>query len=279
MTTPIEDAVARHYTSGGLLHRIEDGLRALGVDPDAPAAADLKPADEFHTGGVQATDMLLAHLDAPPASARVLDIGSGLGGPARDIATRYGAFVDGVDLTPEFVETATALSTRTGLGERTRFRVGSALALPFEDASFDLALLMHVGMNVEDKPALFREARRVLRPGATFAVFDVMRGANGEPLAFPLPWAGEPGTSFVAAPDAYRNAAAAAGFALVSETDRSAFALDYFAKVRAAIEANGLPPLGIHLMMGPSAGDKIANYVQNVANGRAAPVEMIFRVH
>jgi ubiquinone/menaquinone biosynthesis C-methylase UbiE len=219
--------------------------------------------------------MLLAHLEATQG-ARVLDIGSGLGGPARDVALRYGATVDGVDLTPEFVDAATELSRRVGLGGVTRFVVGSATALPAEDGVYDMALLMHVGMNVADKTVLMAEARRALKRGALFGVFDVMQGPNAEPLAFPLPWAAAPGMSFVAPPEVYREAAETAGFELVSETDRSAFALDFFARKRAEIEQTGVPPLGIHLMMGPTAGEKIENYVANVATGRAAPTEMIF---
>lgn len=273
----LQTEVARHYSNGDLLARIEEGLAALGVDPDAPRAEDLKAVDEFHTGGAAATDMLLAHLEAP-RGARILDIGSGLGGPARDVALRYAATVDGVDLTPDFVAIATELSRRTGLAEVTRFMPGSATALPPDDEAYDMALLMHVGMNVADKTALMAEARRALRPGALFGVFDVMRGAHGEPLAFPLPWAESALTSFVALPKTYREAAEAEGFELVSHVDRSSFALEFFAKKRREMAERGVPPpLGIHLLMGPTAKEKIENYVANITTGRVAPTEMVFR--
>ena len=149
---------------------------------------------------------LLDPLGLAPGVA-ALDIGCGIGGTARTLAARYGARVEGIDLTPEFVAVAEALSRLAGV-EGVAFRTGSATALPFEAARFDLATMLHVGMNVADKAALFAEAARVLRPGGRFAVFDVMRVGPGE-IAYPMPWAGSPDISFVETPDAY--AALAAG--------------------------------------------------------------------
>jgi ubiquinone/menaquinone biosynthesis C-methylase UbiE len=166
---PVEEVIARHYTSGNLLERIRRGLAAMGCDPDNPGIDDLKPVDEFHIGGVEATRDLLAQIGLGPASA-LLDLGSGLGGPARFIAASTGCHVTGIDLTEEFVATATALSGLTGLAGRTSFVTGSALDLPFAVASFDAATLIHVGMNLPDKPALFAGVARALRPGGTFAV-------------------------------------------------------------------------------------------------------------
>lgn len=170
----LEVGVARHDGSHDVLARIRTGLSALGHDPDNIAPEVLGPVDEFHIGGAQATADLLAKLDLR-ADLDVLDIGSGVGGPARTIARTYGCRVAGVDLTPHFVETSRALSAMAGMADRVRFDVGSALALPFPDRSFDAALLLHVGMNVPDKSLLFRETRRVLRDGGTFAIYDVMR--------------------------------------------------------------------------------------------------------
>lgn len=272
----VDGDIARHYGRGGLLDRITAGLAALGVDPANASPADLDPVDEFHIGGLAATEELAARLDLP-AGARVLDLGSGLGGPARRVALSAGATVEGVDLTPEFVSVATALSEMVGLADRTSFHAASALETPFSDESFDAALLIHVGMNIPDKPALMREARRVLKPGGIFAVYDVMRTGAGD-LAFPVPWAETPATSFVAAPEDYRAAAVAAGFAVEAERDRRDFALDFFARQKARIAAaGGPPPLGLHLLMGETAAPKIANMIANIESGLIAPVEMILR--
>lgn len=272
-----ENPVETHYTTGSLLERIRQGLREAGVDPDRPGAADLKPVDEFHVGGVAATEALLDQVPLAPGMA-VLDIGSGIGGTARFIAGRTGASVIGVDLTREFVETATALTALVGMADRVSFREASALDMPFGDASFDAATLIHVGMNIEDKLGLMAEAARVLRPGGRFVVYEVMRTGEGD-LAFPVPWSTVPETSFVAPPDEYRAAAEAAGFGVVAERNRREFALEFFTRMRARIAEHGLPPLGIHLFMGDDMRQKmIGNMLANIEAGRIAPVEMILRL-
>lgn len=275
MTLDVEHRVAGHYTTGGLTDRIVGALRTLGVDPENAAPSDLKAADEFHTGGLEATDALLQRLRID-ADTDVLDIGSGIGGPARLLADRFGCRATGVDLTPEFVEAARALTDMVGLADRVEFHLGSGLDLPVADNSADLALLLHVGMNIADKAGLFAEAARALRPGGIFAVFDVMAGDSDEALHFPLPWSTGPETSFVDAPQTYLSAAADAGFSIVSQTDRSDFARDFFQRVFARLAEDGPSPLGIHLMMGETAGEKLQNYVANLEAGRIAPVEMIF---
>jgi SAM-dependent methyltransferase len=274
---PIEDEVARHYTTGSLLERIQQGLTAMGCDPDRPALDDLKPVDEFHIGGVEATRDLLGQMDLG-AETRLLDLGSGLGGPARFIASTVGCHVTGIDLTEEFVATAIALSEMTGLSERTSFVQGSALDLPFKADSFDAATLIHVGMNLPDKAALFAGAARVLRPGGVFAVYDVMRTSPGD-LAYPVPWAETAATDFSVPPADYRAAAEAAGFAAAPERGRRAFALEFFAAQRAALQARGgPPPLGIHLLTGATGREKMQNMTANIETGRIAPTEMIFRL-
>ncbi len=273
----IEATVTEHYTTGGLYDRVRSALRELGVDPDNATADDLKACDEFHTGGKAATDALLEFLTVTP-NTRVLDIGSGIGGPARLFASRFGCAATGVDLTQEYVETATDLSRMVGLADKTTFLQGSALDLPVEDGSADLALLFHVGMNIEDKATLMRQAYRVLAPGGRFAIFDVMRGPDAaSELLFPLPWSSVAETSFVTPPETYKSTAADAGFSLIHERDRTQFTKDFFAEAFRMAAAEGPPKIGIHLMMGATAGDKIQNYVKNVDAGRIGPVEMIFQ--
>ena len=271
----IEIQVARHYGNADLTDRVKNALRKLGIDPENATPDDLKAGDEFHTGGVLATDHLFEQLEITP-EMRVLDVGSGIGGTARYIADRYGAHVVGVDLTPDFVTTARALSAMVGLSDRTEFHVGSALDMPVGDAQLDLAVLMHVGMNIADKHALLAEIAAKLKPGGTFALFEVMQGEDPAPLEFPLPWSGDSDTSFLAPPSEYRAAAEAAGLVLGAEEDRSAFAIEFFRKALAKAAAEGPAPLGIHLMMGETARQKLQNYLKNLEAGRTRPVEMIF---
>ncbi len=271
----LEGAVTRHYGSYDVLDRIRAGLTAMGIDLQQVRPEQLKAVDEFHIGGAEATSALLDRLEIRPDTA-VLDIGAGIGGPARMIALRYGCKVTGIDLTPDFVEAARALSDMVGLGDRVRFEIGSATALPFADRSFDLALLLHVGMNIPDKAGVFREARRVLRDGGTFAIYEVMRVGEGE-LSFPVPWAETPDLSALDRPEAYRTAAKSAGFALVEEEDRRAIALDFFARLQAQISGTAPAPLGLHNLMGPTVKEKSANMIAALRAGTIAPVQMIFR--
>src|SRR5262249_19214206 len=157
---------------------------------------------EFHIGGRQATIDFAAELGAAHGAA-LLDIGSGLGGASRYFAHVLGCRVTGIDLTAEYVRVADALSARTGLGKLGSYRQGSALALPFEPGTFDGAYMLHVGMNIADKAALFAEVRRVCKPRGLFGIYDVMRERDGD-LAFPVPWAMSPETSFVESAATYR---------------------------------------------------------------------------
>lgn len=267
-------ALERHYTQGRLIQAITDGLAALGKTPQAVTVDDLGPVDEFHIGGRQATEALMEQLDLAREHA-VLDIGSGLGGAARFVAGRYGCRVTGIDLTAEYVETARTLSEWTGLGGRLRFYHGGALAMPFGDGHFDRAYMLHVGMNVPDKPALFAEVARVLKPGGAFGIYDVMRTGEGA-LTFPVPWAATPEISALASVETYRTALRAACFVLRAERDRRQFALEFFEALRARMARAGAPaPLGLHLLMGADAPAKIVNMIANIRAGSIAPVELI----
>ncbi len=273
-TMTSNDEIQNHYSHGSLLDQIRDGLTKKGITPEEVTIDDLGPVDEFHIGGRAATAHFLDQLGMT-ASHRVLDIGCGLGGPARFVAQTYGAQVVGIDLTQEYVETGRVLNDWVGLSDRVELHHGSAMSLPIEDGVLDGAYMMHVGMNIEDKAGLFAEVARVLKPGAPFGVFDVMT-TNDEALVFPVPWSTTPDTSWVETPDVYRQAFEASGFDVTTEANRHDFAMAFFAKLRAAQEAaDGPPPLGLHLVMQKSTGVKIPNMVANLAAGRIAPIEMI----
>jgi ubiquinone/menaquinone biosynthesis C-methylase UbiE len=276
MDSDIERRVARHYARSDLEAAILDALVASGKDPDRLAPDDLAPVDEFHAGGRQATVDLAAQMGVTPGM-HLLDIGSGIGGPSRYFAAAHGCRVTGIDLTEDYVRTAGALARRVGLADRVQYRQASALALPFAAGTFDGATMMHVGMNIEDKPALFAEARRVLRPGAVFAVYDIMRTGEGA-LDFPVHWAATPETSFVSDAAEYRRALEAAGFEIRGERDRGAFALQSLREAQArAAEDGGPPPLGIHILMKVDVAQKLANVFRNLERGLIAPVELLCR--
>jgi SAM-dependent methyltransferase len=274
----IERRVAQHYAQRDLERTILDALVAAGKDPNQLAPIDLAPIDEFHTGGREATSEVAAQLDFAP-EAHILDVGCGIGGTARFFAAQYGCRVTGIDITEDFVRTAEALTQRVGLGERVTYRHASALALPFDPQTFDGAYMMHVGMNIEDKPALFAEVRRVLKKGAAFGIYDVMRTGKGDP-DFPLPCALTSETSFIVGAADYRRELAAAGFEITHERDRLDVARAFFRQEMAhAGNGAGPPPLGIHILLKHDAPRIFANVVRQFDKGVLAPVELICRAH
>lgn len=271
----IEERVASHYTHGSLEQAILEALRRSGKDIDRLHASDLRGVDEFHLGWHVATLELVHDLKIPD-SAHVLDIGSGIGGPARTMVEECGCRVTGVDVTEEFVAVANALTRRCGLDDRASFQRASGLLMPFPVGNFDAAVLIHVGMNVKDKASLFAEARRVMKQGAPLGVYDIMKISDDE-LPYPLPWALTPETSFVESPDAYRRLLRDAGFTVEQEHDRSAVALKLADEMRETIDRDGPPPLGMHLIMRESTAERFANVIAALRNGLIAPTQMIAR--
>jgi ubiquinone/menaquinone biosynthesis C-methylase UbiE len=270
-----ERQVAAHYGRQGLEQAILDALRASGKDVDRLVASDLSGADELHLGWRAATVELARDLGLEPGM-ELLDIGSGLGGPARYVAEAHGCRVTGVDVTETFVETANALTQRCGLADKVSFRTASALALPFADGSFDRAMLIHVGMNVQDKMGLFAEVRRVLRPGGLFGLYDIMRRAEDE-IPYPMPWADGAGTSFVETADTYRQLLTSARFTVEREVDRSDLAKRLGQEMREKAAREGAPPLGLHTLMGEAAAPRIANVMGALGRSVIAPIEMVAR--
>jgi SAM-dependent methyltransferase len=267
--------LTEHYRHGGLEQALLDGLRAAGKDPDHLRPEDMMGSDEFHIGGVAATRELAGQMELAPGMT-VLDIGSGVGGPARQMAG-MGCVVTGVDLSAEYVGVATALSRRMGLAAAVSFRQGDAAVMDLAPGSFDRATLLHVGMNIADKPALFAAVYRALKPGGIFAVYDVMRLGPGD-IAYPVPWSSTAETSFVETPAVYRAALGKAGFTVFAERARGEVARGFFAQLRATqAQAGGPPPLGLHLVLGPTGRTKSANMQAMVESGLIAPVEMLGR--
>jgi sarcosine/dimethylglycine N-methyltransferase len=268
----VVDDVREHYNATGLTKRLKAALAILGPDEQPLQPHQLAPLDQFHTRGMAATAEL-ATLAEINEEMSVLDVGSGLGGPARFLAATYGCQVIGIDLSERFVEAARYLTQRTGQQEQVAFEEASALELPFEDARFDVLLLQHVAMNIADRPSLYAEIRRVLRVGGRLAIYDiVLRG--GEPL-YPVPWAKTPATSFLLSSAETLEAIEQAGFHPMVVRDDTEAAKAWAIELRAGSPPS---PLNLGLVMGPSFAEVAGNLGRNLLEGRLGVLTAVFQV-
>ena len=269
-----DDLIAEHYAQLNLGQAIEAGLTTMGLSTAELTTADLAIVDEFHMGGRDATEHLLGQLDLT-ADMTVLDVGCGIGGAARHCAQAFGCSVAGVDLTPGYVEVAQLLTGWVGLSDQVTFHCANGADLPFKKRTIDAAFLLHVGMNVADKTGLFSSVAKVLRPGAKFGLYDLMRFTIGD-LTYPMPWASSAATNFIATPDSYEASLTAAGFEVLHREDRTSAMLELMIAVaQPAKDGQDPPPLGLHLLMGPDADLKLLNVVEAMEAGILGPVEIV----
>ena len=267
-----EAAIVGHYGRGQLEELILGAVAREGKDPENLTAGDLAAVDEFHVGGLEATQELAKQMELR-AGLRLLDVGSGIGGPARYFAAEHGCRVTGIDLTEEFVRVARSLTRRTKLDGLAEFRQGSALELPFAPETFDRAYMIHVGMNVADKAGIFREVRRVLKLAGRFTIFDILRTGDG-PIRYPVPWAMSEETSFVAMAKDYGAALQNAGFRIAQERGRGPFAIEFTERMMARMAQGGPPALGLHLLMGEKTPIMVRNILAMMKEGVLEPVEL-----
>ncbi|MGI9463455.1 MAG: class I SAM-dependent methyltransferase, partial [Aestuariivirgaceae bacterium] len=205
----------------------------------------------------------------------VLDAGCGIGGTARCLAREHGCRVTGLDLTPEYIDVAQTLTELLNLTDKCEYHHGSATEMPFEDASFDAGVSFHAAMNIEDRDRFYGEFARVLRPGAPLCLFDVMKGPAAG-MHYPVPWAETETTSFLRSRDETVDFLSNAGFTLSAEENLTGFAKDFFRDVFAkAAQADGPPPLGLHLLTGANAPEKFSNYAKALEAGQIEPIILV----
>ena len=269
------EKLSHHYQHGDLLSAIESGVRELGKSSSSVTVSDLGAVDEFHVGGRQASIEFLDQLGLDKHQ-RILDIGCGLGGTARLLASHYQASVTGIDLCAEYVDTGNELCRWLGLDKQVALKQSSALDNGFEAESFDAACMLHVGMNIADKTALFTEIARVLKPGSKLGIYDVMRMQEGE-LEYPVPWASSAELSKMDSPASYVAALRQSSFEIMAQRSRRDFALEFFAELKKKTASTGRPALGLHILMGETAALKVKNMVTNISSDLLAPYEIIAR--
>jgi len=271
-----DHGVIRHYSRESLLARLNAALLDDGVDPAQPSIEALAPYDQFHGRGLEAT-IELAGLMQADASGHILDIGSGIGGPARYLANRFSCRVTGIDLTPQFRDVARHFTRLLDLQDRVTFEVGDALAMPFADGSFDGAYSMNVSMNIADKSALYREIHRVLKPGAWLVLSEIAKGDGGD-LDYPTPWASSARASFLSTPEETRHGLVEAGFDVIRLHSTLDKARAFGARSRAIVERGEKPPhRAVTLIHGEIASQAMANTARGLSEARIVPIEVLSR--
>ena len=265
MGDAFDASVSGHYGRKDLMDLVTTGLAKAGKAEGVLTPEDLAPLDQFHNRGKDGTVELARHAGIS-ARDRVLDVGGGIGGPARLLARDHRCHVTVVDLTQEFVSVGTMLTARAGLGDRVAFRHGNALALPFPDGAFDVVWTQHSTMNIADKPALTRELVRVLAPSGRLAMHEVLAGPT-QPVHFPAPWARRPELSFLDTPAEFRARPAALGLVERVWEDATELSIDWL-RARATVAAGAPPPLGLHLVLGTETRAMLGNQVRNLEETR-----------
>lgn len=274
MSNAITQSIQENYTIEATGDRVRQALERAGLGTGALQWTDLVPFDQFHFRGLEATRELAVDLNLREGQS-VLDVGSGLGGPARYLAGVHAVHVTGIDLTPSFIEISDYLSKCTGLSDKLTFKQGDATELPFPDEAFDVVWTQHVTMNIQDKAKLYKGIHRVLNRGGRLAIYDPIKG-NGQPIFYPTPWAREEGISFVATESEIKEALADAGFRTISAVDKTDIAAEWFQLQRAQQESQREPnPLSPLFILGPDLGRAIANFAKNVLEGRIRLVQII----
>jgi SAM-dependent methyltransferase len=267
--------IADHWGRGDIYGLIVSALNGMSKPLDGLTVEDLAPVDHFHARGFPATVELADRLPMK-AGQHIVDIGCGLGGPARYMAKRFQCNVSGVDITGPFVEAANKLTALLRMERQVKIQHGDGQRLPYPDSTFDGAYTQHVTMNVADRARFFAEAYRVLKPGAFFALTEHGLGPNGNPH-HPVPWSADGSGAYLVTPSETRALLEKAGFQdIVLEDTGAKYVAGYKAVIERA-EKGVLPPLGTHILMGETALQKTRNATRNVEEGRTHPIQVLCR--
>ena len=265
------EEIAGHYASDGIVQRILDTLGpGAEITPDV-----LAPMDHFHGRGLAATEEMLKLLN-PQSGERILDIGSGIGGPARWIAAHYGCHVTGIDLTEAFCDAARALTEMTAQTDQVDIVQGNALAMPFGDDVFDRAYSQNVVMNIAEKPAFYLEALRVLKPGGLLALSNICEGPDGPPY-YPTPWAETGATSFLSTPAATRADLVTSGFEILSLEETTPRTRPQVIATLEKFELEGFPARAVHVALGDHIRDRQLNAMRSARDARTSTIEVLAR--
>lgn len=267
--------ISDHWGKGDVYSRILETMELAGIDPNTLTIEQLAPVDHFHARGFPATVELADALPIREGDTLV-DIGCGIGGPARYLAKRFNCRVEGIDITAPFIDAANKLSALVAMQDAVRCQHGDGQNLPYKDETFDGGYSQHVLMNVPDRTTFFAEAFRVLKPGAFFALTEHGLGPVGEPH-HPVPWSEDGRGAYLMRPSDTVDILKETGFRNIEVTDTGEKYLQGY-KAAMALAAKGEAPVfGTHILLGELAPQIVKNAARNIEERRTQPVQIICR--
>ena len=258
------ESVQSHYFVSELYNNILDKLKTIGVDLNNVKRTDLSSVDEFHVRGLEVSKELAQQITS--SNLKVLDVGCGLGGPARMIADEKGCTVTGLDLSQEFINTAKALSKLVNLDSKTTFLKADALDLPFERNSFDIVWTQHVQMNISDKKKFYSEIFRVLKTGGKFLYYDIFKSSDND-INYPMPWASRQDLSHLINIAELEKILNSIGFNSFSKKNQTDAGLGSIKQMLSHIKEFGPPIMGLNVLMGEDTKQKILNAFNHFDQG------------
>jgi len=261
----IKTLTENHYYRPNLYEDIINRLAELEVDLNNVNRNDIVGVDEFHVRGSQISKELAEMANIK--GSKVLDIGCGIGGPCRMLADEFDCETIGVDLSEEFIRTATKLSELVGLSNKTEFICGDATKLPFKNKSFNAVWTQHVQMNILDKGKFYSEMHRVLENNGTFIYYDIFKNSDEE-VNYPMPWANEPKISFLTRVNNMETILNQLGFSKIQSTNETNNGIVFFKKLLEKIKEFGPPKLGLNVLMGETTKSKIVNLLNGLKEGK-----------
>ncbi len=266
-------SISDHWGRGNVYARILEAMELAGINSESATMEDLAPVDHFHARGFPATVELADDLPIK-AGDWLVDIGCGIGGPARYLAKRFRCHVDGIDITRPFVEAGNKLSSLVGMDEMVECRHGDGQQLPYSSEAFDGGYAQHVTMNVPDRDAFFGEAFRVLKPGAFFALTEHGLGEEGEPH-HPVPWSEDGNGAYLMRPSDTVAALERSGFSRIEVSDTGEKYLQGYKAAMELAEQGNTPVFGVHILLGKLAPKIVQNAARNIEEGRTHPVQIV----
>tara|TARA_B100001559_G_C16452752_1_gene600126 strand:- start:626 stop:1450 length:825 start_codon:yes stop_codon:yes gene_type:complete len=252
--TEITNKVILHYDIKDISKNILLALREEGIDISSLSSKTLTRMDQFHTRGIKANKEL-TNLVTPKKSMHILDIGCGIGGPARYLASEYGCRVTGIDLINSYIEVANMLTKLCHLDSLVSFRHANALNLPFNDNSFDMVWCQNVSMNIEDKDTFYDEIARVIVNDGYLVSTEMSAGKNNSPY-YPLPWARGPEISFLCSQIDMRTKIESTGLKIIKWKDTS---LEAIKSLENAAKKTPKTKLSLSLIAGNDIDERMAN--------------------